>query len=234
MESTINIIYLSKASLELYLVDIKAQTAKALRSYAFNAQNLSKALQELKKLLEKGRVRLLLADDLAYVMRLRTDDPEKVVHDFIPEDYLPGEWDFKVEPSGKTVIFGIVGDPVRAVLMGLDRLDVQVVAIESIELAKQRNTHPVVGLALKKDLRGERKKELNLEASYDNVEEGSVRTAHKLPFHFPMWAVGLMIAILILILGGLFIRLSAWQRVIILQQDQKYVEVKEQQPQGEI
>lgn len=142
----------------------------------WSLENLGQVLAQFRAKLKAKTVRLLLADDLAYVVSLnippdlsgikeRKIVAEKIV-ELIPEALEDKDWDYKeVAKKGQEkeiIAFAPVKERFAHISIALEKAGLEVEAIEPEIIAKSRHEDPVIGLALKKDLKGKDEKVLNL------------------------------------------------------------------------
>ncbi|KKQ84931.1 MAG: hypothetical protein UT08_C0012G0027 [Candidatus Woesebacteria bacterium GW2011_GWB1_38_8] len=142
---------------------------------------LNDVMEKLKTALNAKKVRVLISDDLSYTLRLKipvdlTGEQERAfiyekIKEEIPENLDDSEWDFKVyrketiaktEDEKEIFIFAPVKRLYQGMVESFDKLGISVEAIEPQVIASARHPNPLVGLALKKDLKGKDEEVLNL------------------------------------------------------------------------
>lgn len=174
----IPIIYLSKTKLKVALVKLDREP-KIVKSdeTGWNKDSLTDSFKQAKKQLKAKTVRLLLADDLAYILEFNIPFDtkpskerqvvKKRVQAEVPEILEHDDWDFK-ETGRKTqkekqiIAFAPVKSAFSLISESFTNANVEVAAIEPEAISKIRHKDPFIGLALKTDLKGKDKKVLNL------------------------------------------------------------------------
>ena len=174
----IPIIYLSKTKLKVALVKLDREP-KIVKSdeTGWNKDSLTDSFKQAKKQLKAKTVRLLLADDLAYILEFNIPFDtkpskertvvKKRVQAEVPEILEHDDWDFK-ETGRKTqkdkqiIAFAPVKSAFSLISESFTNANVEVAAIEPETISKIRHKNPLIGLALKTDLKGKDKKVLNL------------------------------------------------------------------------
>jgi|GEM_PF-1301818 hypothetical protein len=174
----ISIIYLTKDKLKLAVIKL-GKNPKILKSDEtdWNKDSLAESFRQAKKQLKTKSIRLLLADDLSYVLQLnipfdtKTSDERKLVEakikSEIPEILESEDWDFK-ETGRKTqkdkqiIAFAPVKSSFSLISQASVDAGLKIEAIEPEVVSKIRNENALIGLALKTDLKGKDEKVLNL------------------------------------------------------------------------
>lgn len=165
--------------------------------FGWTYETLDIVLSKVKDKLKAKKIRVLLADELSYVLRLKIPSEisskkereyiAEIVSKKIPEVLEEGDWDYRElrfniaqrtrDKSGEREV--VVFSPVKAVFIALSeavkKVGLEVEAIEPEAIAKTRDTNPLVGLALKKDIKGKDKEVLNLKplTYVDEIGEAS-------------------------------------------------------------
>ncbi len=143
---------------------------------AWHAQNLSMALNQILKSFPAKTVRVLLADELAYVARftltgtLTNQELRQAVRQqvakLIPESFNDLAWDYRVIKQVKNqreiLVFAPVVEPFSLIAAALRQAKLVIEAIEPQEIARTRHAEPIIGLALKRDLKGQDQRVLNV------------------------------------------------------------------------
>jgi len=174
----IPIIYLTKDKLKVVLVKLGKQP-KIIKSdeTGWNKDSLADSFKQAKKQLKAKTIRLLLADDLSYVLQLNIPFDTKLnnerqlveekIKTEIPEILDHDDWDYK-ETGRKTqndkqiIAFAPVQSAFTLISQALADANLKVEAVEPEVVSKIRNTNPLIGIALKKDLKGKDEKVLNI------------------------------------------------------------------------
>jgi hypothetical protein len=142
----------------------------------WQVEGLADALAQFESQI-KGEVRILLSDELSYVLELEvpTDVKEEKLRQFvaehakakIPEALQAEDWDFKIfslpeDEVGQIIVFAPVKDKFKKISQALATAKIKVEAVEPELVAKTRNEDPMLGLALKSDIKGKDEQVLNL------------------------------------------------------------------------
>lgn len=178
----------------------------------WNAENLTVILKELAKAIGKTKARILLSDDLSYILNLEVprDTPkaeersyiQKKISEQIPEILENEDWDYKeiTEKDGNRIV--VVFAPVNAFFeklsASLKEAGIEAEAVEPVTIARQRDNTPEIGIALKKDLKGKDEEVLNIEPidtqeTLTSLEKGK----HKKPKLFTMLIISTITLILL-------------------------------------
>ena len=151
------------------------------------------------------------------IIKIRKEIFDKI-QSVIPEDLGDSDWDYKIvaeKRNKKTVlVFAPVKEKFAFISKTLQKLKFEVEAIEPISVAKMRHSDPIIGLALKKDLKGKDEEILNFalntpkisEISKENNDQGSnliPKQEQRKKIFLKYLLIGLFIAILF-ILGLLY------------------------------
>ncbi len=132
-------------------------------------ESIGKAVQELLEKSEIKRIRLLLGEDISYTTELETSlnsTRKEIFENFshlVPENLDEYTWDFKRFEENKVVAFAPVKEIYDVLINALKESGIEVEAVEPEKVAKERDKDPVVGIALKKDIKGKDEDVLNLE-----------------------------------------------------------------------
>jgi hypothetical protein len=155
-------------------------------SLEWEGNALVDAFKLLRKKMHIREARILLSDDISYVLytQIPTDlskSKEKSerevafnrLQEFVPEVIDEDTWDYKIihslnEESGKSVeekqavVFAPVKQYFDLIGQAVTVCKIKITAVEPESIASQRDNNPLVGLALKTDLKGEDQDTLNL------------------------------------------------------------------------
>lgn len=183
MSNKLHILALDRRAIALYIVDPAVQDLKIIASADIRAQGaktLREATKNLFSQLEHAptSIRILLSDTLAYVTQIslnatgisKNKEREAIfnkVQEIIPETLNEKEWDYKIdaktEDTTTVTVFAPVIEMYRPLTETLQTLGIEAEALESVSMAKQRHTNPVIGLALKTDIQGKDNEVLNIQ-----------------------------------------------------------------------
>lgn len=174
----------------LHIVTIRKgqnQIVKTVKS-VWSSQTLPNIFSQIKASYGSQPVRILLADELSYLLELPIPPSVSSIQErsyiqeqlatHIPEVLHSHDWDFKeVFLKGKekkVLVFAPVKLVYDALLKASQVSGIEIEAIEPIVLASKRHKNPVIGLALKKDLKGKDEQVLNvLPVPDDEVDASS-------------------------------------------------------------
>lgn len=174
------VISISRDKINACLVDLfPPYNVKELVKLDWTPENLSVVLKQIKDKLKTNQIRLLLSGDLSYVMDVtipadtkETEERQTVatsVGTEIPEILDNEDWDYKVvsqdKKQKKLIVFAPVKDKFTLISQAFASLKMEIEAVEPEDVAKTRHENPVVGLALKQDLKGKDEEVLNLKLS---------------------------------------------------------------------
>ncbi|MFH2061523.1 MAG: hypothetical protein ABIJ43_00900, partial [Candidatus Beckwithbacteria bacterium] len=174
----IPIIYLTKNKLKVVLVKL-GKEPKVLKAdeTSWNKDSLAELFKQAKKQLKTKSVRILLAEDLSYVLQLNIPFDTKLknerslieekIKSEIPEILEDDDWDFKetgrkTQSDKQVIAFAPVKSSFTLISQALTDAGLKVEAIEPEVVSKIRHENPLIGLALKTDLKGKDEKVLNL------------------------------------------------------------------------
>jgi len=172
---TINIIAIDrKRLLFVQVVDGDQPQVQQLGQKSLGNIDWVEALAEAKTKFSNKKCRVLLADDLAYLLTLKIEDQDlesraavkKKVQEYIPELLTDDDWDYRVvaeeKEAKKIIVFAPVKDFFLEFSQAVREAGLEVEAIEPFNIAQKRNKNPFVGLAQKQDISGPDAKVLNL------------------------------------------------------------------------
>lgn len=174
----IPIIYLSKTKLKVALIKL-GKNPKIIKTdeTGWNKDSLGESFKQAKKQLKSKSIRILLGDDLSYVLSLnipfdtKSSDERELIKDKIkpeiPEILEHDDWDFKetgrkTQKDKQVIAFAPVKSVFSLISQSLADANLKLQAIEPEIVSKIRNENPLIGIALKKDLKGKDEKVLNL------------------------------------------------------------------------
>lgn len=136
-----------------------------------NIEETRKVITELASSMEERKVRLLLGEDISYVLELPYSEDitrKEILSEIsekIPEQLDEYSWDYKIEEKEgeeKIIAFAPVKNVYENFVKPLLETQIEVEAVEPEQIAQNRNENPIIGLALKKDIKGKDEKILNL------------------------------------------------------------------------
>lgn len=174
----IPIIYLTKDKLKLVLVKL-GKEPKVLKSdeISWNKDSLGESFKQAKKQLKTKTIRLLLADNLSYILQLNIpfdvksanekDLVKSKIKPEMPEILESEDWGFK-ESGRKTqsdkqiIAFAPVKSSFSLISQALVDAGLKAEAVEPEVISKIRHENPLIGIALKTDLKGKDERTLNI------------------------------------------------------------------------
>ena len=188
------VIYISKDKLTGVKVDGGKQALYDRIELGWDTNTFDICLSKIVEKLQSQKMRVLLDNSLSYTLRLsippglnETDERRLIaekIREKIPEVLRDEDWDFReiqFNLTGKSKpIDGkereiIVFSPVKYVTELLRKskinLNLDIEAIEPVEIAQTRNANPIIGIALKDDMKGKDKDVLNINLSESKKEE---------------------------------------------------------------
>ena len=144
-----------------------------INEFIWAPEILASVIEKLKNIVH-GKLRILVNNELSYVLTLRIpkniDDDRKFLYSYIsqeiPEKLTDDDWDFKVISfDGKTkriVVFSPVHEVFSQILTALTNNDFEIEAVEPEVIAQERSPDPFIGIALKSDIEGKDENVLNI------------------------------------------------------------------------
>ncbi len=190
----IAVIYITKGKIVGAKADEKKLKIDDSYQLGWDTNTLDISISQLIQKLKNKKIRILLDNSFAYVLRftvpknLKEFEERKFISDRIaekiPEFLNDKDWDYKeiqfslsqnnvdVDLKDKEVV---VFSPVKYITDILSKtvlnLGLVVEAIEPVEIASTRNENPIIGLALKKDLNGSDREVLNISIDKSRKDE---------------------------------------------------------------
>lgn len=172
------ILVLSQKNLKVMAVALgKEPQATLLEDQPWTEATLTGTLKEIAGKIKVKTVRVLLTEDAAYSLELTLPTKEHFSREQIlshlkaqiPEELHDQDWDFKVEPAAespqagqKILAFAPVEQLWHIFSAAVTQAGLKVEAVEPEPIAQKRHPDPVIGLALKTDLKGKDEQVLNL------------------------------------------------------------------------
>lgn len=163
--------------------------------YGWKEATLDIVFSKIKEKFEAKKVRILIGEDQSYVLRMKVPQDlsgikerqyiaEKISEE-IPEQLTDRQWDFKElrfdYPKGskrkgnekEVVVFAPLRGLFENLSAAVEKTGLIVEAIEPEVISKTRNSNPLIGLALKTDIKGKDEDVLNLKPAFEiKAEEG--------------------------------------------------------------
>ena len=188
------VVFITKDKLEVYQLTLTpAKSATKIAEGNWNSANLSEVVAVIIKKLHCQKIRVLLADELSYSFDLKiAKDLEnerqavkKLIDQKIPEDFSDKDWDYKVVTEKLNTKHIKVFAPVKSFWLvfsqAVNAAGLKIEAVEPISFAEERHQNPIIGLGLKKDLKGKDEEVLNMQPvevnPSDNQADLSIKEA---------------------------------------------------------
>jgi Tfp pilus assembly PilM family ATPase len=177
MRKEINVLYIHNGFIELAQVAV-AKTVSIQKKFrvSFDDTNINEALFQLMAKVKSKKVYLLLGQEYCYVVNfsipshiLLSEERNfvyKRISESVPEIITEKDWDFKVitknNDEKKILAFAFVKNKFELIRKAIEKIEVEVVAIEPEEISVLRNSNPVIGVAIKNDIYGNDESVLNI------------------------------------------------------------------------
>ncbi len=226
MKKEIYVLSLSRSEVELSIVDSKNKKVLDKHKTKWNPdspEESAKILEFLKSSKKSSKIRILLRKDAYYLLELpykaglTRRDIHKKVSGIIPEELDEKSWDYKVVEE-KIVAFAPVKSIYEAILKPLKETQKEVEAVEPEEISIQQNEDPVIGIALKTDLKGKDTEVLNLEEKKEprkaaNKKDKQNKTEEEIKKQDLKKNIILIVVIMLLFGGAIFMLVSYSNKV---------------------
>jgi len=175
LDKTIPVISVTKDKLEVYKCQVGDQkSAKKIAEGSWNNNNLQTVIKNIITKLHYKKVRVLLADELSYSLEVSIKKDAKderlavkqKISEKIPADFSDKDWDYKViteKLDTKLVkFFAPAKNFWETFSQAVNNVGLHIEAVEPVIIAKERHKNPIIGLCLKKDLKGKDEEVLNM------------------------------------------------------------------------
>lgn len=164
-----------------------------VREFGWDENTLEIVLSKIKSLYKVDTVRMLLTREVSYVLRMTipkelelSDKRQYIVEKLserIPEQVGVNDFDFaqigeSTANDENILVFAPIAELTTTLKKSTAGLTIE--AAEPEELAKTRDANPIIGIALKGDLRGKDEHVLNLQFSRDGKMESPANPRKKL------------------------------------------------------
>jgi hypothetical protein len=183
LENEIKVITISREEITLSHVNNSEKIITGETKKKWNPENkedTKKIIDSLKEEIGDNKVRLLFKENVFYLIKLpfsegitRKEILTKI-SEKIPEKLDEYTWDYKIEENEnekKIVAFAPVKNLYEAVVDPLRKAKIKIEAAEPEEIAKRRHENPIIGIALKKDIKGKDENVLNLKSKEGETKE---------------------------------------------------------------
>jgi len=168
------IIYITRTKIEVY--EVNGESAKKVAKSGWSKVELPKLMGQLKDNFGLKKARVLIGENLSYelILPLPQDDLDKrtflaeEIAKKIPEKLADYDWDFvnvvtNDSPNKKQAfVFAPVKEIWHSLSEAAAKAEIEFEAVEPVSWASKRDTNPIIGLSLKRDLKGKDEEILNL------------------------------------------------------------------------
>jgi len=205
------VITISRKETTFSLVDTAAKTIVKETKEEWAPEDKGKTEELINSLIRaigKSKVRLLLKEDVSYLLELpfleKTTRSEILaeVSEKVPENLDEYSWDYK-EEKDKIIAFAPVKKVYDTLVTPLINAGIQIEAVEPEEIAKKRHENPVIGVALKKDIKGKDENVLNLKNRVFKPKEGNSNDETSKPKNKKNTLLAIISVFLFLCAGGM-------------------------------
>lgn len=226
------IIAITKQSVQVSNVVLEKPPRKLqTKTYPLSGKKLVEVIAAIAPHVRHSPASVLISDDLSYTLTLtipagtaRNNEREAVSEQIkteIPEILENNEWDFKEIKTNKKGKQVLVFAPVKKFFQDLSaataKAQLKIEAIEPVAIALARHEDPIIGLAMKQDIRGKDETVLNVTPAAridtpvkkpqpDVPATGPNRTTQKpatpsRPVHQKKWLIIIAVIVLIIAIG---------------------------------
>ncbi len=171
LNKKIAVIAVNKKEIKLSVVNASNKTITEEKKEKWNPEDFGeteKLVEFLIKNIEKNKIRILLEEDVHYLLELpfaqdmtRQQILNKI-SEKIPEKLDEYSWDYKKQDEDKLIAFAPVKHIYDNLVVPLHKAQIEIEAVEPERVAKERHENPIIGIALKKDIKGKDEQVLNL------------------------------------------------------------------------
>jgi len=170
------VIFISRDRLKVGWVGLgKNPKLTGVKEYPWKEKKLAEALERVKADFKYEKILVVFSDTLSYILRFEVPKEEKDVREYvigkiaegIPEILENDYWDYKeIEKSkkGKKVeVFAPVKDSLGQLMRAAKKAGLEVEVVEPSSLSSTRYQEPMIGVAMKKDIKSKDEEVLNVE-----------------------------------------------------------------------
>jgi len=175
LDKIIPVISVTKDKLEVYKCQIGDQkSAEKIAEGSWNNNNLQTVIKNIIAKLHYKKARVLLANELSYSLEISIKKDSKderltvkqKISEKIPADFSDKDWDYKVitEKLDTKLVKFFAPDKNfwETFSQAVNSAGLHIEAVEPMIIAKERHKNPIIGLCLKKDLKGKDEEVLNM------------------------------------------------------------------------
>lgn len=160
-------------------------------------ESLIDSIREIKSRLKIAKIRIIVDESLSYNSVLKISDNSDLGSDIrsevykwissnVPESLSMSDWDYKIVSKDKESIGVVVFAPVQSFFKdfvnAVNENGIKIEAVEPITESVKRNPNPVIGMALKRDIKGKDGHVLNIIANNyveKKIEIGEIQKTSK-------------------------------------------------------
>ncbi len=187
------IVFLGKNRMVGALVDPGGKKVLESLELGWDEKTLDLSLAKIIEKFKSKKIRILLDDLYSYVLRIKVpvvfneNEERKYVSDRItekiPELLADNDWDYKdinfnissekkqQSEEKEVLVFSPVKYIFEIISAAVVKMEVEVEAVEPVEISLTRDTNPIIGLALKEDVSGRDKDVLNINVRPKNEDD---------------------------------------------------------------
>ncbi len=190
--SKVNVLCVRNGFIEITTVRL-SKTPKIIKHFRaqYDESTVSESINLLLGKIKTKSVRLLLGQEFAYVVNfsipshIQGSEERLYVYrklsELIPDVLNDNEWDYRESEADhkkisiddqekKIIAFALVKNKYSNISNVLDNLPVLIDAVEPEEISLARNPNPIIGIALKNDIKGKDNNTLNIKVSKKNTK----------------------------------------------------------------
>jgi len=164
----------------------------SLAEGSWTDDNLVELFKKIKSHYGDLPVRIVLGDDISYVLELLIPNDVENERSFIglkitekiPDILEDNDWDYKLieadEKGRKIKVFAPVKSYLKKISFSASEAGLEIEAVEPVFLSKERNPEPMIGIALKTDIKGKDENVLNVVPKEITKEENKETTGDQI------------------------------------------------------
>jgi hypothetical protein len=171
------VIAITKQSVQVSTVALEHPPRKLqTKTYPLSDRNLTDILVAIAPHIKNSEILVLISDDLSYTLsctipKTSTSSDERaavarIIKTEIPEILENNEWDFKetklVKDTKEVLVFAPIKKFFNELSIATTKASLTIEAIEPASIAAERHEDPIIGIALKKDIKGKDEEVLNV------------------------------------------------------------------------
>lgn len=205
------VISLSREKVAIHKVEVRTSKTTELFTASWSIESLEKVITSMAAAVSAREIRLLLEEDLAYVVagdvpefnkeKSKREQIREIIRQEVPEEVSDEDWDYKLlgkKQKKQFQAFVPVLDLYKPFVEAMTAADFSIEVVEPAVLAKKRHENPVVGIVLKDDEKGKDENVLTLEVDTENVKKKRLESVVRIGMLSSV-LVGILIATLVTI-----------------------------------